>query len=130
MAKILFCDEDHALLETFGRYLSWYGHEVALERDPQVLAQALARFKPDLLILNAWIGTRAPYRILEALRRHEDPELRGIQVLLLIVEDLDASKRKLARRLGASLMNPYRSAEKWQERIDLILEREAERARD
>ena len=81
MSKILIADDSPELLEIFKQMLEKAGHEVRTSLYRYSLMNALANFKPDLIILNALLRANNGREICQEIKTQA--ETKNMPVILM-----------------------------------------------
>jgi DNA-binding response OmpR family regulator len=97
--KILVIDDDALLLETASQLLRQRGFQVATHQDSFNRLNAVRTCRPDLILMDVNMPLVPGDEIVKLLQ--EDPDLRGIPVLLFSSND-ERALRLAARDCGAA----------------------------
>lgn len=107
MANLLLIDDDQALAELLGEYLSGQGHRVQVVHDGDAGLRAFYGLQPDLVILDVTMPRRDGWQTLERIR-----ELSATPVIMLTARDEEANVLR-GFKLGADdyVTKPFSFAE-------------------
>ena len=121
MIRILFCDNDAAMLKTMGRYLSWYGIQVDGIENPNEVTKILEKSYYDLLICNARMEPLDGFVLCANIRNSPKATLRDLPILIVVPENPAYQEFQFLRREKIYFLMKYQSPEKWHEKIGAIL---------
>ena len=107
MANLLLIDDDQALAELLGEYLSDQGHRVQVVHDGDAGLRAFYSLQPDLVVLDVTMPRRDGWQTLERIR-----ELSATPVIMLTARDEEANVLR-GFKLGADdyVTKPFSFAE-------------------
>ncbi|MDJ1007283.1 MAG: response regulator [Paracoccaceae bacterium] len=108
--RVLLIEDEPNIIEAIRFILSRDGWAVDTHSDGKSALDAVARRRPDLIILDVMLPGRSGYDILSDLRA--DPETGAIPVLMLTARG-QKKDRELAERVGANrfMTKPFSNAE-------------------
>ena len=108
--RVLLIEDEPNIIEAIRFILSRDGWAVDTHADGQTALDAVARRRPDIIILDVMLPNRSGYDILADLRA--DPETSDLPVLMLTARG-QKKDRELAERVGASrfMTKPFSNAE-------------------
>ena len=121
MVRILFCDNDQAMLKTMGRYLSWYGIKVNEVEDPAQVVQILEKSYYDLLICNARMEPIDGLALCASIRNSLKISLQDLPIVMVVPENSTYEEFQFLRQQKVYFLMKYQSPEKWFEKIGAIL---------
>lgn len=119
--RILLCDEEPEFLETVGHVLRLEGFEVETLARLAEVPDRLERGGADLLIVGRWGAADDGLRLCGWLRRHADPKVRALPILLTASGRLPAEDHAALKRLNVSVMPKYQRPEQWNHQIQILL---------
>jgi len=96
---VLLIEDEPNIIEAIRFILSREGWRVETHSDGQTALEAVARTRPDVVILDVMLPNRSGFDILQDLRAGEDT--RTLPVLMLTARG-QTKDRELAERYGAS----------------------------
>ncbi|MEL7025965.1 MAG: response regulator [Pseudomonadota bacterium] len=110
VGRVLIIEDEPNIIEAIRFILSRDGWAVDTHTDGETALDAVARRRPDLIILDVMLPNRSGYDILAALR--QDDNTRSIPVLMLTARG-QKKDRDLAERVGANrfMTKPFSNAE-------------------
>ncbi|MEM9707693.1 MAG: response regulator [Pseudomonadota bacterium] len=110
VGRVLIVEDEPNIIEAIRFILSRDGWAVDTHADGQTALEAVARRRPDLIILDVMLPNRSGYDILSDLRA--DPGTEKIPVLMLTARG-QSTDRDLALRVGASrfMTKPFANAD-------------------
>ncbi|SFP71861.1 response regulator transcription factor [Tranquillimonas alkanivorans] len=108
--QVLIIEDEPNIIEAIRFILSRDGWNVATHSDGATALEAVARRKPDIVILDVMLPNRSGYDVLQDLRA--DPATEGLPVLMLTARG-QRKDREMAERLGASrfMTKPFSNAD-------------------
>jgi CheY-like chemotaxis protein len=80
-SKILIADDNHQNCELLDAYLADEGYQIEMVYDGQHALDAVARFQPDLILLDIMMPKVSGYEICERLKAN--PRTRDIAVIMI-----------------------------------------------
>ena len=98
MAKILVVEDDEANREFLKFIAENAGHRVQTAGDGQTALDAVAKEKPDLIILDVMLPELHGYEVCHRLK--SQPDTAGIKILILSAKTFSADRRQ-AKDVGA-----------------------------
>lgn len=115
MKKILFIDDEAALQEAFGSFLSKAGYKVISALDGEIGLRLAKKDKPDLILLDLILPKFHGFEVLDILKK--DPGTKNIPVIVLTnVEKIEDINKAVELGAQAYLV-------KTQYRIEEVLEK-------
>jgi len=108
--RVLLIEDEPNIIEAIRFILSRDGWAVDTHSDGRTAIEAVARRRPDLIVLDVMLPNRSGYDILADLRA--DPDTMAIPVLMLTARG-QTKDRELAHRMGANrfMTKPFSNAE-------------------
>jgi CheY-like chemotaxis protein len=104
MPKVLLADDDFTMISLLKTLLGMEGYQVETLLDKTGEPVDFIRAsKPDILLVDVFLGDRNGLDLVRDLRRH--PDLNGIKVVM--VSGVDKSHECLAAGANAFLLKPY-----------------------
>ncbi len=97
--RILLIEDEPNIVEAISFLLNRDGWEVSTHSNGKGATEAIARVKPDVLVLDVMLPGRSGFDILQELRAN--PETAGLPVLMLTARG-QTKDREMAERLGAT----------------------------
>ena len=67
--RVIIIDENRAIRELYGLELADNGYEVVMVGDTAAVDEAIGSFKPDLVILDPWIGGKYRWDLLSGIKQ-------------------------------------------------------------
>jgi DNA-binding response OmpR family regulator len=80
--KILFIEDDRAMLHALGERVNASGYEWFTISDPASIMPEILRIRPDLILLDVNMRTVNAFSVLEVLRTNADPSLARTLVII------------------------------------------------
>ncbi len=80
-SKILIADDNHQNCELLDAYLADEGYQIEMVYDGQQALDAVARFQPDLILLDIMMPKVSGYEICERLKAN--PRTRDIAIIMI-----------------------------------------------
>ncbi len=110
VGRVLIIEDEPNIIEAVRFLLSRDGWAVDTHTDGQTALEAVARRRPDLIILDVMLPNRSGYDVLDDLRK--DPATSSIPVLMLTARGQEKD-RELALKIGANqfMTKPFSNAE-------------------
>lgn len=108
--RVLLIEDEPNIIEAIRYILTREGWAVDTHSDGATALEAVARRRPDVIVLDAMLPNRSGFDILRDLRA--DPGISGIPVLMLTARGL-LKDREMAERHGADrfMTKPFSNAE-------------------
>ncbi len=97
--RLLVAEDEPAIAELVAYNLTKQGYAVATVHDGVAALEALASFRPDLLVLDLLLPLKSGWQVLRQIRNHPEPAIAKLPV---IVVSALAGGERLARELAAS----------------------------
>jgi CheY-like chemotaxis protein len=107
MARILLADDELDLRQVLCEVLQREGHEVLLAADGGEVLPAMAREKPDLLILDVMLPGLDGFSLQTQIAK--DPELRAIPVIIITAHRSFLAMFQDFRQVRATLAKPFKN---------------------
>jgi DNA-binding response OmpR family regulator len=108
--KILVADDEPNIVISLEYLLKREGYTVLIARDGQEALEAIAREKPDLVLLDVMMPKKTGFEVCQALRASED--LQAIKILMLTAKGRDTDVAKgLALGADAYITKPFSTRE-------------------
>lgn len=110
VGRVLIIEDEPNIIEAVRFLLTRDGWAVDTHTDGQTALDAVARRRPDLIILDVMLPNKSGYDVLGDLRK--DPATSGIPVLMLTARGQEKD-RDLAYKIGADrfMTKPFSNAE-------------------
>ena len=107
--RVLLIEDEPNIIEAIRFILSRDGWAVDTHADGQTALDAVARRRPDIIILDVMLPNRSGYDILADLRA--DPETSDLPVLMLTArgqkKDRELAERVMARAVSSEVSDFY-----------------------
>lgn len=108
--KILVADDEPNIVISLEYLLKREGYTVLIARDGQEALEAIAREKPDLVLLDVMMPKKTGFEVCQALRASDD--LQAIKILMLTAKGRDTDIAKgLALGADAYITKPFSTRE-------------------
>lgn len=108
--KILVADDEPNIVISLEYLLKREGYTVLIARDGQEALEAIAREKPDLVLLDVMMPKKTGFEVCQALRASDD--LQAIKILMLTAKGRDTDVAKgLALGADAYITKPFSTRE-------------------
>jgi len=108
--KILVADDEPNIVISLEYLLKREGYTVLIARDGQEALEAIAREKPDLVLLDVMMPQKTGFEVCQALRASDD--LQAIKILMLTAKGRDTDVAKgLALGADAYITKPFSTRE-------------------
>lgn len=108
--KILVADDEPNIVISLEYLLKREGYTVLIARDGQEALEAIAREKPDLVLLDVMMPKKTGFEVCQALRTSDD--LQAIKILMLTAKGRDTDVAKgLALGADAYITKPFSTRE-------------------
>jgi len=109
-SRILIADDNATNVELLEAYLSGLDCETAVAVDGRDTLEKVARFKPDLILLDIMMPKLSGFEVCKQLR--EDPATRGIMILMVTaLNELGDIERAVAAGTDDFLSKPVNKVE-------------------
>lgn len=104
--KILIADDEPNIVMSLEFLMEQSGYQVAVARDGEEALQLMARFAPDLVLLDVMMPLRNGYEVCQSIR--ENPDWDKVKVVMLSAKgrDLEVSQG-LALGADAYVTKPF-----------------------
>jgi Response regulator containing CheY-like receiver, AAA-type ATPase, and DNA-binding domains len=104
MVKVLLADDDFTMVALLKTLLGMEGYQVAtlLDKTGNIM-ENIRREKPDVLIIDIFLGTRNGMDVVRKIR--EDPDMKDLRIIM--VSGVDKTEECLAAGANAFLLKPY-----------------------
>ena len=108
--RILIADDEPNILISLEFLMKREGYQVALARDGQEALDAIARDRPDLVLLDVMMPRKTGFDVCQALRADESS--RGVIVVMLTAKGRDTDLAKgMALGADAYMTKPFSTKE-------------------
>lgn len=94
--KILVIEDDRLFSDIYAAKFAEEGFDVALSTDGEDGLAKLASEKPDVALLDIMLPKLTGIEVLAKLRKHEDPEVRDIPVIVVTNLSRDQYEAKIS----------------------------------
>jgi len=104
MPKILLADDDYTMVSLLKTLLGMEGYQVAslLDQNGELL-DTIRREKPDILLVDVFLGDRNGLDLVREVR--EAPDLQGLKIVM--ASGIDKTEECLAVGANGFLLKPY-----------------------
>jgi CheY-like chemotaxis protein len=104
MVKVLLADDDFTMVALLKTLLGMEGYQVAtlLDKTGSIL-ENIRREKPDVLLIDIFLGTRNGMDVVRQIR--ETPDMKDLKIVM--VSGIDKTEECLAAGANAFLLKPY-----------------------
>ncbi len=96
--RLLVVEDEPAIAELLAYNLTKQGHSVATVHDGVAALEALASFRPDLLVLDLLLPLKSGWQVLRQIRNHPEPAIAKLPVIVVSA----LAGERLARELAAN----------------------------
>jgi CheY-like chemotaxis protein len=104
MLKILLADDDYSMVALLKTLLGMEGYQVATLLDqPGDVLENIRSAKPDILLIDIYLGDRNGLDIVRQIRRM--PDLNSIRIIMS--SGIDKTEESLAAGANAFMLKPY-----------------------
>jgi CheY-like chemotaxis protein len=104
MRKVLLADDDFTMVALLKTLLSMEGYQVATLLDKKGnIMDNIRREKPDVLLIDIFLGTRNGMDVVRQIR--ETPDMKDLKIVM--VSGIDKNEECLAAGANAFLLKPY-----------------------
>ena len=108
--KILIADDEPNIVISLEYLMKREGYSVTVARDGDEALAAIARERPDLVLLDVMMPKKSGFEVCQAVRANE--ELRAIKILMLTAKGRDTDLAKgLALGADAYMTKPFSTRE-------------------
>jgi DNA-binding response OmpR family regulator len=108
MKKVLLADDDFTMVSLLKTLLNLEGYQVMTLLDkPGDILDNIREARPDILLLDVYLGDRNGVDIVHQIRR--DPKMKDIRIVM--VSGLDKTEECLAAGADKFLLKPYMPSE-------------------
>ena len=108
--RILIVDDEPSIVISLEYLMKREGHETAVAIDGEAALEALARWSPDLVILDVMLPRLDGFEVCQRMRA--DPRWRGIKVIMLTARGREPEvARGLAVGADAYVTKPFSTRE-------------------
>ncbi len=108
--KILIADDEPNIVISLEFLMQREGYEVRVARDGQEALAAIARERPDLVLLDVMMPHKSGFEVCQAVRA--DESLQGTRILMLTAKGRDTDVTKgLALGADAYVTKPFSTQE-------------------
>jgi CheY-like chemotaxis protein len=104
MIKVLLADDDFTMVALLKTLLGMEGYQVATLLDKKgSIMENIRREKPDVLLIDIFLGSRNGMDIVRQIRN--TPDMKDLKIVM--VSGIDKTKECLAAGANAFLLKPY-----------------------
>ena len=104
MKKVLLADDDYTMVSLLKTLLNMEGYQVATLLDkPGDILENIRVIKPDILLLDVYLGDRNGLDLVHQIR--QTPDLKNIRIVM--VSGIDKTEECLAAGADKFLLKPY-----------------------
>jgi DNA-binding response OmpR family regulator len=108
MKKILLADDDYTMVSLLKTLLTMEGYQVLTLLDkPGEIMDNIREAKPDILLLDVYLGDRNGMDLVQKIR--EEPDLKSIRIVM--VSGIDKTEECLEAGADKFLLKPYMPSE-------------------
>ena len=117
--KILVADDEPNIVVSLEFLMKREGYDVVIARDGQETLDAIAREKPDLVLLDVMMPRKSGFEVCQAVRA--DDALQATRILLLTAKGRDTDIAKgMAMGADAYMTKPFSTRELVQKVAELM----------
>lgn len=117
--KILVADDEPNIVISIEYLLKREGYTVVVAGDGQEALEAIARERPDLVLLDVMMPRKTGFEVCQAVRANDD--LQGTRILMLTAKGRDTDVAKgLALGADAYMTKPFSTPELVQKVADML----------
>ena len=117
--KILVADDEPNIVISLEYLMKREGYTVLVARDGQEALDAIARDKPDLVLLDVMMPKKSGFEVCQAVRANE--ELQATKILMLTAKGRDTDLAKgLALGADAYMTKPFSTRELVQKVAEML----------
>jgi DNA-binding response OmpR family regulator len=117
--KILVADDDPNIVISLEYLMKREGYTVLVARDGQEALDAIARDRPDLVLLDVMMPKKSGFEVCQAVRASE--ELQATKILMLTAKGRDTDVAKgLALGADAYMTKPFSTRELVQKVAEML----------
>lgn len=117
--KILIADDEPNIVISLEYLMTREGYTVLVARDGQEALDAIARDKPDLVLLDVMMPKKSGFEVCQAVRAND--ELQATKILMLTAKGRDTDVAKgLALGADAYMTKPFSTRELVQKVADML----------
>ena len=117
--KILIADDEPNIVISLEYLMKREGYTVLVARDGQEALDAIARDKPDLVLLDVMMPKKSGFEVCQAVRASE--ELQATKILMLTAKGRDTDLAKgLALGADAYMTKPFSTRELVQKVAEML----------
>ena len=117
--KILVADDEPNIVISLEYLMKREGYTVLVARDGQEALDAIARDRPDLVLLDVMMPKKSGFEVCQAVRASE--ELQSIKILMLTAKGRDTDLAKgLALGADAYMTKPFSTRELVQKVAEML----------
>ncbi len=117
--KILIADDEPNIVISLEYLMKREGYTVTVARDGQEALDAIARDKPDLVLLDVMMPKKSGFEVCQAVRASE--ELQATKILMLTAQGRDTDRAKgLALGADAYMTKPFSTPELVQKVAEML----------
>jgi len=104
MTKVLLADDDYTMVSLLKTLLNMEGYQVSTLLDkPGDILDNVREIKPDILLLDVYLGDRNGMDLVQQIR--QEPDLINIRIVM--VSGIDKTEECLAAGADRFLLKPY-----------------------
>jgi CheY-like chemotaxis protein len=104
MKKVLLADDDFTMVALLKTLLGMEGYQVATLLDKKGnIMENIRREKPDVLLIDIFLGTRNGMDVVRQIRA--TPDMKNLKIVM--VSGIDKTEECLAAGANAFLLKPY-----------------------
>lgn len=104
-AVVLVVDDDRDIVDVLSRTLRQRGHAVMAAYDGREAMAAVARQRPDAILLDLRMPVMDGYEVLEALK--SDPDTRDIPVAIMSAHNFDQARADVLKLATVQVSKPF-----------------------
>ena len=117
--KILIADDEPNIVISLEYLLKREGYTVVVARDGQEALEAIAREKPDLVLLDVMMPKKTGFEVCQAVRASDD--LQATKILMLTAKGRDTDVAKgVAMGADAYITKPFSTRELVQKVAEML----------
>ena len=117
--KVLVADDEPNIVISLEFLMKREGYEVVVARDGQETLAAIARERPDLVLLDVMMPHKSGFEVCQAVR--SDESLQGTRILLLTAKGRETDVAKgMALGADAYMTKPFSTRELVQKVAELL----------
>ena len=118
-AKVLIADDEQNILISLEFLMKREGYQVSVAHDGQEAVDAVAKDKPNLMLLDAMMPKKTGFEVCQEIR--SNPDNADIIILMLTAKGLDTDMAKgIALGANAYMVKPFSTKELAQKVRELL----------